>query len=127
MSTKDSVIITDLMDTVVFVNRAFCDTYGYEEKDVVGKSSEMITVDGPLSNSWENLYQSFGGGELMAYHVRKDGSKFPVSLSVSVVKDEQGRASAYVGVARDMSDRISAEYELESINLKLTTGTRTVI
>jgi len=126
-SAGDSVIITDLHDRIVFVNRAFCNTYGYTEQEVLGRESSLITMDGPLSDSWEHLYQPFGGGELMAYHVRKDGCKFPVSLSVSLVKDPEGRATAYVGVARDISERLRTEYELESINLKLTTGNRVVI
>ncbi len=126
-STSDSVIITDLHDRIIFVNRAFCRTYGYDEKEVMGCESGLITMDGPLSDSWVHLYQPSDGGELMAYHVRKDGCRFPVSLSVSLVKDPDGRARAYMGVARDISERLRTEYELESINLKLTTGNRVVI
>ena len=44
MSTGDSVHITDMEGGIVFVNKAFCQTYGYEEKDVVGKGSDIIWI-----------------------------------------------------------------------------------
>ncbi len=100
MSISESVFITDLEGRFLFVNAAFCETYGYEEVEVKGKSCHLL---GGVES----------GGEVC--HRRKDGSEFPVLLSRSPVLDEQGRPIALVGVARDISARKQAEREREEL------------
>ena len=115
----DSVYITDLEDRITFVNRAFCETYGYMQEEVIGKDCNILWEEGPLSTDTENSYQAVSGWEVGFYHKRKDGSKFPVSLTRSVIKDESGEEFAIVNVARDISERMQIEEELRTENLKL--------
>jgi PAS domain S-box-containing protein len=119
VSTGDSVYITDLEDRITFVNRAFCETYGYTEEEVIGKDCNILWEEGSLSTDTENGYQAVSGWEVGFYHKRKDGSKFPVSLTRSVIKDESGEEFAIVNVARDISERMQIEEELRAENLKL--------
>lgn len=44
--------------------------------------------------------------------IRKDGSRFPVQLAVSVLRDGLGRITGYVGTAQDLTDRMRAENAL---------------
>ncbi len=111
MSTEDSVYITDELDSVIFVNRAFCQTYGYDEKEIIGEKSAILQ-NGQNDESVRQL----------TYHIRKDGTNFPVSLSVSPIKGENGNETAFVAVARDISERVLVEDKIRSINLKLTGG-----
>jgi PAS domain S-box-containing protein len=46
-------------------------------------------------------------------YIRKDGSRFPVLLSVTALSDEQGRITGYLGVASDITERKRAEAELK--------------
>src|SRR5579875_3093953 len=98
MSINDSVYITDMDDRIIFVNKSFCKTYGYEEEDILGRDSHVLGEVGLKDE---------------LYHKRKDGSEFPVSLSRSVIKDENGKEVAVVGVARDITDHKRAEEELQ--------------
>jgi PAS domain S-box-containing protein len=111
MSTQDSVYITDEHDSIVFVNRAFCQTYGYDEKEITGEKSGILQNE----QNGESVRQ-------LTYHIRKDGTNFPVSLSVSPIKDENGNETAFVAVARDISERVLVEDKIRAINLKLTSG-----
>lgn len=45
--------------------------------------------------------------------IRKDGSTFPVQLSVVAMRDSTGRITGYVGTALDLTDRVRAERELD--------------
>jgi len=65
MSINDSVYIADMNDRIIFVNKAFCKTYGYEEGDIVGRDI--------------NVLGEFGLKDEI-YHKRRDGSEFPISL-----------------------------------------------
>ncbi|NQT03402.1 MAG: response regulator [Planctomycetes bacterium] len=36
MSTDDSVYIANMQGKIIFVNKAFCNTYGYKEEEIIG-------------------------------------------------------------------------------------------
>ena len=119
VSTDDSVYITDLEDKITFVNRAFCETYGYTEEEIIGKDCNVLWKERSPSTDTENSYQAVSGWEVGFFHKRKDGSEFPVSLSRSVIKDENGNEIALVVIARDISERMQIEKELRTLNQEL--------
>jgi PAS domain S-box-containing protein len=120
MSTADSVYLTDMENKIIFVNKAFCETYGYEEQEVIGKDSNILWIGKLQSKGTRSVFQAVNSAwEVGFYHKRKDGSIFPVSLSRSIIKDSAGNEVAVVGVARDVSDHITMEKELRTTNQKL--------
>ncbi len=122
MSTDDSVYITDMEDRITFVNKAFRETYGYKEEEIVGQYSNILWIGKPQSSKTRSVFQSRAVGstwEVGFYHKRKNGSIFPVSLSRSIIKDSKGDEIAVVSVAHDISERILIEDELRTENLKL--------
>ncbi len=122
MSTIDSVYIADLDDKIAFVNKAFCDTYGYEWEEILGKNCGVLWLSGHKTANTRAVFRTQGIGdtwEVGFYHKRKDGSIFPVSLSRSIIKDQNGQKIAVVGTARDITERVLLEDELRKANLKL--------
>ncbi len=122
MSTEDSVYITDMEDEIIFVNKAFLETYGYKEEEILGQYSNVLWIGKPQSGKTRSVFQSRTVGstwEVGFYHKRKNGSIFPVSLSRSIIKDMRGDDVAVVAVAHDISERILVEDELRTENLKL--------
>lgn len=96
-NVNDSVFITDMNNIVTFVNEAFIRTYGYSEKDILGKDGRIL---GDIDKEGE------------FYHKRKDGSEFPVVLTRSVLKDEHGQEMAIVRIAHNITERKRMEEEL---------------
>ena len=122
MSTDDSVYITDMEGSIIFVNRAFCETYGYTEEEIIGKDSDLLWMGSGRSDNAENVFQGASAGSSWAsgfYHKRKDRSIFPISLSRSGIKDSNGDEIAVVGIARDISELILVEEELRRANAEL--------
>ena len=122
MSTTDSVYITDMQSKIIFVNKAFCKTYGYKTEEIVGKDSNILWIGKDQSKNTRSVFQTRTVGstwEVGFYHKRKDDSIFPVSLSRSVIKDSNGNDVAIVAVAHDISERILIEDEFRTANLKL--------
>jgi PAS domain S-box-containing protein len=99
MHISDSVYITDVHGLIRFVNSAFQDTYGYTAAEVFGKPATI------LGNGGES-------GECI--HTKKDGTRFFVSLSKSIVKDGNGNITAIVAVARDITERKRVEEALRA-------------
>ena len=122
MSTDDSVYITDMQGRIIFVNKAFCNTYGYEEQEIIGKNNAVLWVGKHQTENTRSVFQTRTVGsswEVGFYHKRKDDSLFPVSLSRSTIKNSNGNEVAIVGVGRDISERILIEDDLRTENQNL--------
>lgn len=122
MSTDDSVYIADMQGKIIFVNKAFCNTYGYKEEEILGQNSTILWVSKKQTQNTRSVFQTRSVGsswEVGFYHKRKDDSVFPISLSRSTIKDSIGKEIAIVGVARDISERIIIEDELRTENQNL--------
>lgn len=101
MNITDSVYITDLDGQITFVNNAFTGTYKFEESEVLGKTVEFL-----WDNPEEFAQLSKDLGEREFWHRSKDGNRFPVSLSISVIQDEErNEPMAIVGISRDITER----------------------
>lgn len=110
MSITDAVFITNTAQHIVFVNKAFCQIYGYKEDEVLGRSIALLRAEvAPTGTVGEGESR---GAAREIYHRRKDGSIFPVSLTRSVIHDDKGLNMAIVGVARDISAWKEAEARL---------------
>jgi len=122
MSTGDSVYITDMQGNIVFVNKAFCKTYGYKEDEIVGQNGSILWIGRHQSKTTRSVFQTKSVGtsyEVGFYHRRSDDSVFPVSLSRSNIRDAKGNDVAIVTVARDITERILIEGEIRAAGVKL--------
>ena len=122
MSTDDSIYIADTQGKIIFVNKAFCNTYGYKEEEIIGENNTVLWVGKQQTENTRSVFQTRTVGsswEVGFYHKRKDDSIFPISLSRSTIKDSNGNDVAIVGVSRDISERILIEDELRSENQNL--------
>jgi PAS domain S-box-containing protein len=85
--------------------------YGYTRQEVVGQSIDMlIGVDG--SKEIKSILARIRAGEHLedfeTIRVRKDGTFFPVSLTISPIHDRDGSVVGVSTIARDMSERRKA-------------------
>lgn len=122
MSTDDSIYITDMQGKIIYVNKAFCKTYGYKEVEIVGQNGNLLWIGKHQSQNTRSVFQTKtvgSGWEVGFYHRRKDNGVFPVSLSRSNIKGTNGQDVAIVGVARDITERILIEDELRTESVKL--------
>lgn len=114
-SINECVSVTDKADNILFVNDAFLQTYGYERGELQGKDISIVrSPNNPPPVVEEILPATIRGGwqgELL--NRRKDGSEFPISLSTSVVRDDNGKPVALIGVAVDITERKRAEEALK--------------
>lgn len=117
-STNDSVYITNMENKIIFVNKAFCETYGYSEEEIIGQDFSIFCAGAT------NACRAVSGWETGVWHKQKDGSEFPVSVVESAVKDENGKEIAHLGVARDISELVLVECRLRAINTELRTGNK---
>jgi PAS domain S-box-containing protein len=113
-SINECISIATSRNTILFVNQAFVKTYGYTQQELLDKPLAIVSAEDESVES-EILEKTLAGGwkgELL--NKKKDGTVFPVSLSTSVVYDEERRPIALVGVAVDITEKKRAEEALRA-------------
>ncbi len=113
-SANDSIVIADLNNYIIFVNQAFCETYGYTTEEVIGKHIEILWSSKNAKEMISDVFPESGrnGWEGEVYNRKKDETDFPVHLSTSIIKDESGNPIAVAGIIRDITKQKQLEEQL---------------
>lgn len=89
--------------------------YGYTEEEVLGKHISIFLPPGKFEEMNENLLKVRMGESISNFEtvrMRKSGEKFPVLLTISPIKDENGTILGSSAIASDITDRKSLEEDL---------------
>lgn len=120
-SSDDAIIGKDLLGTVVSWNAGAEQMFGYTAKEVIGRKSSFILPKDRLNEEVQALAR-IRQGKIEHYEttrLRKDGSSFHVSLTMSPIKDAEGKIIGASANSRDISDRIAAEENIRALNAEL--------
>jgi PAS domain S-box-containing protein len=106
-SSDDAIIAITLEGIITSWNRAAERLFGYTSEEVIGKPAETVT---PTSRPDEmpailaNVRRGEHVDHLETIRVRKDGTVFPVSLTVSPIGDAHGATVGISMISRDMAE-----------------------
>ena len=115
---SEAIIVKDLDNRLIAWNRGAERLYQFTEAEVLGRNAnEVLRI--PETGGYEtpaNERTRAGRDTRMSVtrRLRKDGSSVDVELSLSPLFDPDGRHIGEIGVARDISDRLRYEAELEA-------------
>ena len=120
-SSNDAIISKDLDGIIMSWNRGAERLFGYSEAEASGRPITLIVPPDRLAE--ESLVLSrirTGEGiHMETVRVRKDGSLVPISLTISPVKDSDGRIVGASKIAHDISERKRAEAERAELHRRL--------
>jgi PAS domain S-box-containing protein len=105
-SSQDAIIGNDLHGTILSWNQGAELMYGYTREEAVGRPISILVPQELLGEYNEILTKIQEGITIhhnMTYRVRKDGSILDVSISISPVRDADGKICAASIIARDNS------------------------
>jgi PAS domain S-box-containing protein len=118
----DAIYLYDIDGRIYDVNPAACRSLGYEYHELIQRSIfEVVSSanEESLRRVWRGLITGEHATPLQreARHRRKDGSEFPVEISVVSLQTPDG--PLFLGSARDISERKQAEEQLDKLDAKL--------
>jgi PAS domain S-box-containing protein len=113
-ASDDAVISASLEGTVLSWNPAAERLYGYAEAEILG-TPISITVPPDRQDEMQQSLETIRNGEAVDHleteHIRKDGSRVPVSITMSPVK-EAGQVVGISAIVTDITQRKQIEREL---------------
>lgn len=116
----DCVFTSTMQGVIESFNKSACTVFGYTLEEVQGKNVSMLIPDlhGQQHDSYIENYQKTGESRVIGISrevqgKRKDGSIFPMSLSVSKVT--RAGQTTFIGVARDITQRRQDEEEIRRL------------
>ena len=134
-----SIISTDVEGVIQTFNRSAEVMLGYRADEVIGKQTPKIfhelsevqnralVLSRELGVPIEAGFDSFVAkarsldcvDQAEWTYVRKDGTKFPVNLSVTALRNEKREVTGYLGIASDITEQRKVLTELQSTTKKL--------
>jgi PAS domain S-box-containing protein len=123
-AAPDAILEVDQSGTIVLLNRVTEKLFGYSREELLGRPIEMLVPEAsrPRHHHHRANYHAHPstrpmGSGLSLEGLRKDGTRFPVEISLSPTKADDGlRVTA---VVRDVSDRKRAEEALAATYTEL--------
>ncbi|HTY02701.1 MAG TPA: EAL domain-containing protein, partial [Rhodocyclaceae bacterium] len=116
--SEEGMLVTDAMQVILRVNRAFVDITGYQPGEALGQTPRMLQSgdhdDSYYEQTWRTVARDrFWQGELWNRH--KLGRLYPVWQSISAVVTPDGHITHYVVAFSDISQRKEAEEQIRNL------------
>lgn len=119
-AAPDAMVIVDQSGIIVLINKQTESLFGYTRDEILGQLVEVLLPDRYRNRHPKHREQFFYapkprpmGQALDLFGLRKDGSEFPIEISLSPVQSEQG--SFVASTIRDATVHREREHRLTGI------------
>jgi PAS domain S-box-containing protein len=115
VESSDDAIVSKSLDGIIQTwNAAAERLFGHTSSEAVGRHISLIIPPDRIAEE-DHIIATLRAGTRIDHfeteRVRKNGQRIPVSLTVSPIRDDEGRVIGASKIARDISDRKLAESE----------------
>jgi len=103
-----SVIITDSLGAIEYVNPRFTEMTGYSAKEAIGKDPGILKSGRMPRQHYDNLWKTILEGRVWRgefLNKKKNGELYWEAAVISSIKNEQGKVTNFVAVSTDISER----------------------
>ncbi|WP_445000478.1 bifunctional diguanylate cyclase/phosphodiesterase [Halomonas mongoliensis] len=116
--THLGMLITDGNGRILKVNETFTRITGYSEAEVLGRNPRLLSSglhDGAFYRRLWCSVLSSGSWQGEVWNRRKNGELFPEWLTLSAVRDTEGKPTHFVATFSDLTERKAAEEEIHQL------------
>ncbi|HWB91043.1 MAG TPA: PAS domain S-box protein, partial [Puia sp.] len=116
-SSEDAIISKTLEGRITSWNRAAERMFGYTESEVIGKHISLLIPPDKLNEEDMIIHRIRNGLQVKHFEtirVTKSGKMIPISLTISPIKTPDGRIIGASKIARDITDQVRSQLELQT-------------
>jgi two-component system cell cycle sensor histidine kinase/response regulator CckA len=113
-SAPDAIVLADSGGRITLINRRAEEVFGYERNELLGQQVELLVPERFRTNHSAHRAGYAAdprtremGADLELYGLRRDGSEFPVEISLSPMRE--GDETLVITIIRDVTERRVAE------------------
>ena len=124
--THEAVTITDPSGVILSVNKAFSEVTGFDENEVIGKTSRILSSGKHDMTFYSQMWQSLvceGRWKGEVINRRKNGEEYTQQLTITAIVDDDEQVISYVGVFSDISEKKELEVQLRQAQKMEAVGT----
>jgi len=111
-------MITNADNTILRVNRTFCESSGYTTDEIIGNKPRIFNSGRHDADFYRTMWKTIedtGTWQGEIWDRRKDGEIFPKLLTNSTVKNSKGVVTHHVGSHIDITERKLAEDKITEL------------
>lgn len=117
--SREGIITTDANNKILTVNKAFTEITGYHAEEVIGKDPHVLASGTANKAFYKQMWQQiselgYWQGEVL--NRRKNGEFFSERLSISTVRNKDGKITQHIGIISDLSESKLAEQRIEFLS-----------
>lgn len=117
----DAVCVSDIDGRVIYVNKAYIQLTGYDDKSVSSLSMTDVSSSGSTGSTMDMILKAAVDrgwrGEMTG--LRKDGTRYYTHVDAKPVRDDKGLPIAVVTILRDVTKQKSEKVEIEKYTSEL--------
>ncbi len=116
--SPNSIVITDLDGKIEYVNSMFTAITGYSIDEALGQNPRILKSDETPQSTYDDMWEHLIRGDKWHGELinrRKDKSIYVESVTISPVKQSDGKITNYMAIKEDITDKKRAESYIENL------------
>ncbi len=119
----DGVYELDLQGNFTYFNKALCAVFGYPEEEIRGHNFSRFMDEEHARTGFDIFHRIYRTGkgisDLLWEIIDEGGNRRKIELSANLITDNRGEKVGFRGIARDVTERVSAQEALIESELRL--------
>lgn len=124
---NESIVATDSELNITFINSACTQLYGYEFNEIKGRKPDVFEPENSDLKLHVEMNNAIFSGNVYTdifINQKKDGSRFICEIKVMPMFNQKKDIIGFIGIQRDITDRIQAEEKLKETTERLSLATK---
>jgi PAS domain S-box-containing protein len=123
-ASEDGIVVAEQEgdeNILIYVNKGFERLTGYSADEILYRDCRFLQNEDRDQPGLDGIRRALEEGSPcreVLRNYRKDGSLFYNELSITPVYDENDHLTYYIGVQKDVTERVEAQQELEALKAK---------
>jgi diguanylate cyclase (GGDEF)-like protein/PAS domain S-box-containing protein len=111
-----SIIVTDVLGNITYVNNWACSNSGYTRDELIGKNPKIFQSGKTPERTYSDLWNTVNDGKIWTGHIvnkKKDGTSYIEDVSISPIFDKDCIISSFLAIKKDVTLEEEIQIKLE--------------